>query len=204
MDPITIGLAFAAAQSAVGHIKQAIALGKDIHSLTAQFGKFFESADTVHIASTKSRVNNIGKSDAQLGRQALEFAMHSNKLREDERALKDMILWELGKPQIWEDMIKERTRLMKEKLAAERAIEEENQKHKQKMADLFMYGMMFVGGAVVLFAVLMGGISVYGAIEEKKEFEAKQAKRVRIIQQQRYARELEQKSKVEKSAKESG
>lgn len=204
MDPITIGLAFAAAQSAVGHIKQAIALGKDIHSLVGQFGKFFESADAVHIASTKARVNNIGKSDAQLGRQALEFAMHSNKLREDERALKDMILWELGKPEIWEDMIKERNRLMKERLAAERAVEEAKQKHKQKMADLFMYGMMFIGGAVVLFAVLMGGISVYGAIEEKNQFEAKQAKRVRIIQQQRYARELEEKAKAEKSAKESG
>ena len=43
MDPITIGLAFTAAQSAVGYIKQAIALGKDINSLSGQFSKFFES-----------------------------------------------------------------------------------------------------------------------------------------------------------------
>lgn len=204
MDPITIGLAFAAAQSAVGHIKQAVALGKDIHSLVGQLGKFFESADTVHIASTKAKVASLSKSDAQLGRQALEFAIHSNKLREDERALKDMIYWELGKPQIWDDMIKERTRLIKEKQAAERAIEEAKHKHKQKMADLFMYGMIFIGGAVILFAVVMGGIGIYGTVQEKNEFEAKQAKRARIIQQQRYARELEEKAKTEKSAKESG
>jgi len=204
VDPITIGLAFTAAQAAVSHIKQAIALGKDVHSLVGQFGKFFESADTVHIASTKARVNNVGKSDAELGRQALEFAMHSNKLREDERALKDMILWELGKPQIWEDMIKERTRLMKEKMAAERAIEEEKQKHKEKMAQLFMYGLTFVGGAVILFAVVMGGISIYGSIEEKNEYEAKVAARAKVVRLQQQAREKEQKEKAEKAARESG
>ncbi|CAB5221169.1 hypothetical protein UFOVP240_96 [uncultured Caudovirales phage] len=204
MDPITIGLAFAAAQSAVGHIKQAIALGKDIHSLVGELGKFFQSADTVHTASTKAKVASLTKSDAELGRQALEFAIHSNKLREDERALKDMIYWELGKPQIWDDMIKERTRLIKEKHAAERAIEEAKHKHKQKMADLFMYGMTFVGGSVILFAVVMGGIGIYGSVQEKNEFEAKQAKRAKIIQQQRYARELEEKANTEKSAKESG
>jgi hypothetical protein len=198
MDPITIGLAFVAAQEAVKHIKQAVALGKDIHSLVGQFSKFFESADAVHIASTKAKVSNVGKSDAQLGRQALEFAMHSNKLREDERALKDMIIWEMGKPQIWEDMIKERTRLMKEKMAVERAMEEEKHRHKQKMADLFMYAMIFGGGSVVLFAVLFGGIGLYGAIQEKNEYEAKLMQRAKIVRMQHQAREKE------KAAKESG
>jgi len=198
MDPITIGLAFAAAQSAVKNIKQAIALGKDIHGLVGQFSKFFESADTVHIASTKAKVSNVGKSDAQLGRQALEFAIHSNKLREDERALKDMILWELGKPQIWEDMIKERTRLMKERFAAERAVEEEKHRHKQKMADLLMYGFIFVGGAIILFSILFGGIAMYGVIQEKNEYEAKVAQRVKVLRHQQLTREKE------KAAKDSG
>jgi len=201
MDPITIGLAFVAAQEAVKHIKQAVALGKDIHGLIGQFSKFFESADAVHIASTKAKVSNVGKSDAQLGRQALEFAMHSNKLREDERALKDMIIWEMGKPQIWEDMIKERTRLMKEKMAVERAMEEEKHRHKQKMADLFMYAMIFGGGSVVLFAILFGGIGLYGAIQEKNEYEAKLMQRAKIVRMQHQAREKE---KAEKSAKENG
>ena len=201
MDPITIGLAFVAAQEAVKHIKQAVALGKDIHSLVGQFSKFFESADAVHIASTKAKVSNVGKSDAQLGRQALEFAMHSNKLREDERALKDMILWELGKPQIWEDMIRERTRLMKERMAAERAIEEEKHRHKQKMADQFMYAMIFIGGAVVTFSIIFGGIALYGAIQEKNEYEAKVAQRIKVIRQQQLSREKE---KAAKAAKESG
>lgn len=201
MDPLTIGLAFTAAQAAVSHIKQAIALGKDVHSLVGQFSKFFESADAVHIASTKAKVNNVGKSDAQLGRQALEFAMHSNKLREDERALKDMILWQLGKPEIWEDMIRERTRLMKERFAAERAIEEEKHKHKKKMAEMYMFGMIFIGGSVIIFSILFGGIGLYGAIQEKNEYEAKVAQRIKAIRQQQLLREKE---KAEKAAKESG
>ena len=176
MDPITIGLAFTAAQAAVSHIKQAIALGKDVHSLIGQFSKFFQSADAVHTASIKARVANIGKSDAELGRQALEFAMHSDKLREDERALKDMIYWQLGKPQIWEEMIKERTRLIKMRQAEEKAQEEAKQKHKEKMGQLFMLSLYFMGGAVIVFAMAVGGIQVYGIIEEQRIFNEKVAK----------------------------
>jgi hypothetical protein len=176
MDPITIGLAFTAAQAAVSHIKQAIALGKDVHSLIGQFSKFFQSADAVHTASIKARVANIGKSDAELGRQALEFAMHSDKLREDERALKDMIYWQLGKPQIWEEMIKERTRLIKMRQAEEKAQEEAKQKHKEKMGQLFMLSLYFMGGAVIVFAMAVGGIQVYGIMEEQRIFNEKVAK----------------------------
>ena len=176
MDPITIGLAFTAAQAAVGQIKQAIALGKDIHSLVGQFSKFFQSADTVHTASIKARISNIGKSDAELGRQALEFAMHSDKLREDERMLKNMIYWELGKPQIWEEMIKERTRLIKMRQAEEKAQEEAKQKHKEKMGHLFMVSLYFVGGAIIVFAMAVGGVQIYGIIEEQRIYNEKIAK----------------------------
>ena len=103
VDPITIGLAFAAAQSAVSHIKQAIALGKDINSLVGQFSKFFESSDAIHRerSKVKAKASRLGKTDAELGHEALQIAMHSDALRQAERDLKDMILWKLGKPQIW-------------------------------------------------------------------------------------------------------
>ena len=194
MDPITIGLAFTAAQAAVSQIKQAVALGKDIHGLVGEFSKFFQSADTVHTASIKAKVANIGKSDAELGRQALEFAMHSNKLREDERALKDMIYWQLGKPQIWDDMIAERTRLIKMRQAEERAVEEAKQKHKEKMAELGMLALYFLGGGIVLFAIFMGGIGVYGSMEEKRAYEEKIAKAQRIRTQQHLARQATEKA----------
>jgi len=200
MDPITIGLAFTAAQAAVGQIKQAIALGKDINSLIGQFSKFFSSADAVHMAATKEKVKNIGKSDAELGQQALEFAMHSNKLREDERSLKDMIIWQMGKPQIWDDMIRERTRLMKERNIAEKAAADAEAKRKKELAEGIMFGTCLIAGLAVVGALGMAGMKVYGAMEEKQEFEAKQAKRELVLRQQQEAREKENKKQLAKDA----
>jgi hypothetical protein len=192
MDPITIGLAFTAAQAAVGQIKQAIALGKDINSLIGQFGAFFSSADAVHAASIKAKINNIGKSDAELGRQALEYAMHSNKLREDERALKDMIYWQLGKPEIWQEMIAERTRLIKQRQAEEKAIADAKQKHKEKMAQFGMTALYFLAGAAILFAVFMGGIGIYGSMEEQRIYQDKLAANQRIRRERAQAEQQRQ------------
>ena len=201
MDPITIGLAFTAAQSAIGHIKQAIALGKDVNSIIGQVGHFFEAADQVHLASIKAKHGAMGKTDAQLGRQALEFAMRSNQLREDERALKDMIYWQLGKPQIWEEMIAERTRLIKEKREGEEAIAKAKQAHKEKMAKYFMITMYTISFGLVISAFIMLGVQFYSMAEQQKEFEAAQAKALKIRREQQYMREQEQKKQVEAAAK---
>jgi hypothetical protein len=201
MDPITIGLAFSAAQSAVSHIKQAIALGKDVNSLVGQFSKFFESSDAIHREKTKQRAKaqSLGKTDAELGKEALQIAMHSDALREQERELKDMIIWELGKPQIWEQMIKERTRLFKERAEAEAAAEKKRLEHKKKMADMFMFAMYFVGFGAIFFAIVMGGIGVYGAMEEKKIYEAKVAERAALVRRQHREREQREREERDKA-----
>lgn len=203
MDPITIGLAFTAAQSAVGHIKQAIALGKDINSLVGQFSKFFQSADAIHRERTKVTAKGLqlGKSDAELGHMALQIAMHSDALRQQERELKDMIIWQLGKPQVWEDMIRERTRLFKERAEAERAEEERQRLHKKKVADQLMFGMYFVGVSMFLFALVMVGIGIYGSMEEKRKYEERVFQRQQIRLQQQRAREAEAKKELENYAK---
>jgi hypothetical protein len=201
MDPITIGLAFTAAQSAIGHIKQAIALGKDVNSIIGQVGHFFEAADQVHMASIKAKHGAMDKTDAQIGRQALEFAMRSNQLREDERALKDMIYWQLGKPEIWHEMIAERTRLLKEKRAGEEAVAKAKQAHKEKMAQYGMLTMYIIGGALVISSFGMMGVQFYSMAQEQKAFEAAQAKRAKIIREQQWAREQEQKKQLEAAAK---
>jgi hypothetical protein len=195
VDPITIGLAFAAAQSAVGHIKQAIALGKDINSLVGQFSKFFESSDAIHRerSKVKAKASRLGKTDAELGHEALQIAMHSDALRQAERELKDMILWTLGKPEMWEHMIKERTRLFKERAEAEQAEAERQLAHKKKMADMFIFGMYFLAGCVIFFAMAMGGVAIYGAAEEKRIYEQKVAARNALIRQQTKEREAREK-----------
>ena len=186
MDPITIGLAFTAAQSAVGYIKQAVALGKDINSLSGQFSKFFESSDAIHRERTKIKAKGtrLGKTDAELGREALQIAMHSDALRQAERELKDMILWTLGKPELWEHMIKERTRLFRERAEAEREEQKRQLEHKKKVAEQFMFAMYFIGVAVFLFCASMVGIGIYGAMEDKRIYEQKVAARNLVIQRQ--------------------
>jgi hypothetical protein len=201
MDPITIGLAFSAAQSAVSHIKQAIALGKDVNSLVGQFSKFFESSDAIHRerSKVKAKASRLGKTDAELGKEALEIAMHSDALRQAERELKDMILWQLGKPQIWEQMIQERIRLFKERAEAERAEEERKLAHKKKMADMFMFGMYFIGFGIIFFAIVMGCIGVYGAMEEKRIYEQKVADRAALIRKQQKERDAKEREARDKA-----
>jgi hypothetical protein len=201
VDPITIGLAFAAAQSAVGHIKQAIALGKDINSLVGQFSKFFESSDAIHRERTKikAKASRLGKTDAELGHEALQIAMHSDALRQAERELKDMILWTLGKPQIWEQMIQERTRLFKERAEAEREEAERELAHKKKMADQFIFGMYFIAVSAIVFAIAMGGVAIYGQLEEKRIYEEKVAKRNLILRQQQKERDAKEREARDKA-----
>jgi hypothetical protein len=191
MDPITIGLAFTAAQQAVGYIKQAIALGKDVNGIIGQMGKFFEAADTVHLASIKAKHNAVGKTDAQLGRQALEFAMHSNQLREDEKALKDMIIWQMGKPQIWEEMVAERARLLREKREGEAAIAKANQEHKEKMAEFGMLGIYVVCFGFFISVIVALSLQFYNMAEEKREYETKLLRYEIIKKQQQRQRQIE-------------
>ena len=201
MDPITIGLAFSAAQSAVGYIKQAIALGKDINSLSGQFSKFFESSDAIHRerSKVKAKASRLGKTDAELGKEALEIAMHSDALRQAERELKDMIIWTLGKPEVWAQMIAERTRLFKERAEAEQEESERQLAHKKKMADMFIFGMYFLAGCVIFFAIAMGGVAVYGAAEEKRIYEEKVAKRNLLIKQQQKERDAKEREARDKA-----
>jgi hypothetical protein len=203
MDPITIGLAFTAAQSAVSYIKQAIALGKDVNSLAGQFSKFFESSDAIHRERTKlkAKANILGKTDAELGHEALQIAMHSDALRQAERELKDMILWQLGKPQIWEQMIAERTRLFKARAEAQHAEEKRQLAHKKKMADQFMFAMYFIGFSAFLFCFIMVGIGVYGAMEEKRIYEQKVTARNLILRQQANERKAREQKEREDYAR---
>ena len=172
-------------------------MGKDVNNIIGQVGHFFEAADQVHMASIQAKHGAMGQTDAQLGRQALEFAMRSNQLREDERALKDMIYWQLGKPEIWQEMIAERTRLLKEKRAGEEAMAKAKQAHKEKMAGYVMLTMYILGGALVIFSFAMMGVQFYSMAEEQKAFEAAQAKTLRIRREQQLAREQEQKKQTD-------
>lgn len=150
IDPFT---AFAMAQGAVKGIKAAIALGKDINGLIKDFSKFYSAADQVHIASTKLKIANIGKSDSQINSDALQIAMASKALRDYERELKDLLFWS-GNAQVWEDMMAERTRMAKERAALEKIEAARQQKKREDIANAVLTTLSLIGAISIIGPVL--------------------------------------------------
>jgi molecular chaperone GrpE (heat shock protein) len=130
-----------------------MALGKDIHSLTGEFIKFFNSSDTVHSASVKLKAKNVGKSDSELGAVALELAMNSKRLRDAEKELKELLIYS-GNGDVWEDMLRERTRLIKERNAAEREMIKAKAKQREQMAEDFLTIVVSLIGLFILIAFI--------------------------------------------------
>jgi hypothetical protein len=150
MDPLTI---YAGAQATIAGIKGAIAMGKDVNSLIGDFSKFFSMADQVHIASTKKKIESIKKSDSQIAAEALEIAWASKKLREDERYLKDMLIWS-GNDDVYYEMVKERIRLSKERAEQERLEEERIQHQRETMGELIMNTLLFIAAIACIVPIV--------------------------------------------------
>jgi len=149
MDPLTI---YAGAQATIAGIKGAIAMGKDINSLIGEVSKFYNMADQVHVASTKKKIESIRKSDSQIAAEALEIAWASKKLREDERYLKDMLIWS-GNDDVYYEMIEARTRLAKERAEQERLIEEKAQKEREMIGEFIMNALLFIAGVACIIPI---------------------------------------------------
>ena len=149
MDPLTI---YAGAQATIAGIKSAIAMGKDINNLIGEVSKFYNMADQVHVASTKKKIESIRKSDSQIAAEALEIAWASKKLREDERYLKDMLIWS-GNDDVYYEMVAERTRLAKERADQERQIEEKAQKDRELIGELIMNILLFISALACIIPI---------------------------------------------------
>lgn len=152
MDPLT---AFALAQGAVKGIKAALQLGKDASGLYKEFSTFFQASDAVHEANVKLRMDSANKTDAQLSDQALQIALASKALRDGEKQLKDMLVWS-GNAPVWEEMMKERVRLLKQRAAFKKALADAAHKKKEEIANLILNISIFIGA----FALLAGIIGI--------------------------------------------
>jgi hypothetical protein len=150
IDPFT---AFAMAQGAVKGIKAAVQLGKDVSGLYKEFSQFYHAADQVHVASTRMRIAAINKTDAQISSDALEIAMASKALRDNERELKDILFWS-GNADVWNEMMAERTRMAKERRAAEQAVIDQQQRDREAMYNTIMNTLLAIGAVSVIVPVI--------------------------------------------------
>ena len=152
IDPGSIGIAFAVAQKAVGGIKQAIALGKDVNSLYGQFSRFFENSDVVH--STNTKISSGELTDGQIRSLSIQIAMQSKTLRDAEKQLKELLIY-TGNGDVWEEMMGERVRMYKERAAAEKKRQETIAKAHADMVDRVLIGTsaLAIGVPVMLICV---------------------------------------------------
>ena len=156
IDPITIGLAFTAAQQSVGYIKKAIALGKDVNSLYGQFAKFFENSDKIHGANVAAQNNKSILTDGQIRSMSIQIAMQSKALRDAEKQLKELLIYS-GNGDVWEQMMAERVRMYKERAKLEADIKNARIQAQTDMIDRLLIGVSFMAIAVttVMFSFAM-------------------------------------------------
>jgi hypothetical protein len=156
LDPVTIGIAFTAAQQSVGYIKKAIALGKDINSLHGQFAKFFQNSDTVHTASVQTLANKNPLTDGQIRALSIQIAMQSKALRDAEKQLKELLIYS-GNRDVWDEMMAERVRMYKERAKMQADIKNARIQAQTDMIDRLLIGISFMAIAVpvVLFTFTM-------------------------------------------------
>jgi len=156
IDPITLGIAFTAAQQSVGYIKKAIALGKDVNSLYGQFAKFFENSDTIHAANVTAQNSKNILTDGQIRALSVQIAMQSKALRDAEKELKEMLIWS-GNKDVWDEMMAERVRMYKERAKLQADIKNARIQAQSDMIDRLLIGTSFMAIAVpvVLFTFAM-------------------------------------------------
>lgn len=156
IDPITLGIAFTAAQQSVGYIKKAIALGKDVNSLYGQFAKFFENSDTIHSANVTAQNSKNILTDGQIRSLSIQIAMQSKALRDAEKELKELLIWS-GNKDVWDEMMAERVRMYKERAKLEADIKNAKIKAQADMIDRVLIGISFmaISVPVVLFSFAM-------------------------------------------------
>jgi hypothetical protein len=149
IDPVSISIAFATAQGAVNGIKAAINMGKDINGIIGDFSKFFSASNDVLSAANKIKADNANKTDAQIGQQALQLAMAAKQLRVYAKELKELLIYS-GNGDIWDEMLAEQTRLIKEKKEFLRKQEIADKKKKEQIAELIMLSLIGVGSFAII------------------------------------------------------
>jgi hypothetical protein len=149
IDPVSISVAFATAQGAVNGIKAAINMGKDINGIIGEFSRFFSASNEVLTAASKIKADNAKKTDAQIGQQALQLALAAKQLRVYAKELKELLIYS-GNGDVWDEMLAEQTRLIKEKKEFLRRQAIAEKKKKEQIAELVMLSLIGVGAFMIL------------------------------------------------------
>lgn len=114
MEPITIGIAFAAAKAAVAGVKEAIALGHEIQDCYHDIASFFNAQGEIEAAVVQQKEDRkIGKAPAKSATsEALDAMFASRQMKRMEQELKEMLIYNSGESGLYDEMCQRRDEIV--------------------------------------------------------------------------------------------
>ena len=169
MDPITIGLAFTAAQTAIDGIKKAIALGKEARDVYSEISTFFNSQGEIKAAELELKTASITSTDKPKQRsatqEALDATFKSREMYRMEVELREMLIYQFNDSGLYTEMcqrrdaiVEEREEAFKEAQRIERMRLREIARKKQKRIDL-IYDVSTITVGAILCGLIVYGIT---------------------------------------------
>jgi hypothetical protein len=173
IDPITIGVAFAAAKTGVAYVKEAINLGHEIKDCYTELSQFFTAQGEIEKAAKEAEAakNSPVPTDPDGAKahqtaleQAFNIVMQRKAMRDMERELKDMFMMK-GEMELYAELCAERQRIMgaeddarREAIRKERLAKDLAERHKQEQQETIEVGIVtfilcVAVGAIVWFLI---------------------------------------------------
>ena len=128
----------AVATTAIKSIKTGIKLAKDTSEIAKELDKFFSAKNVIEEEAKKEQEKS--KKNKSLNQQAMANVLNRKKLRDAEKSLRESLVWS-GNAQIWEDLVKERSRLRK----AQQEADEQAKYRKRVILERIRDGFIITG-----------------------------------------------------------
>lgn len=142
----------AGARAAIDVVKQAVEVGQDIQGLAPQIMSFFDFKEKAIQENNKLATKKTFSGSAT--GQAMQNIMALEELEDAEKYVKEMLIY-TGQGDIWERIVAERTRLVKEQKAKELSQRRERARKLSLIKDVLTWG------CVSILAVLLSVSIVY-------------------------------------------
>lgn len=131
----------AGARAAIDVVKQAVEVGQDIQSLAPQIMSFFDLKEKA-VQENNKLATKKSFSGSATG-QAMQNIMALKELEEAEKYVKEMLIYS-GQGDVWERIVAERTRLIKEQKAAELAAKRARERKLSLIKDILTWGSVSI------------------------------------------------------------
>ena len=131
----------AGARAAIDVVKQAVEVGQDIQSLAPQIMSFFDLKEKAVQENNKLATKKTFSGSAT--GQAMQNIMALKELEEAEKYVKEMLIYS-GQGDVWERIVAERTRLIKEQKAAELAAKRARERKLSLIKDILTWGSVSI------------------------------------------------------------